>query len=62
MGNAAPSLTSRLLQEGVTPEDEEILKWVSFEIYLGVVSKYPPEIRSTYVERGCMIYQVDLTR
>jgi len=33
-GNAAPSLTSLLLQEGVTPEDEEILKYVSFTMYL----------------------------
>jgi len=34
-GNAAPSLTSQLLREGVTPEEEEILKQVSFTMYLG---------------------------
>ncbi|KAF8547387.1 cytochrome P450 [Imleria badia] len=32
---ATPSFTSRLLQEGVTPEDEEILKWASFSMYMG---------------------------
>ncbi|KAI9571629.1 cytochrome P450 [Boletus coccyginus] len=34
-GDALPSLTSQLLQEGVTPEEEEILKWVSFNMYVG---------------------------
>ncbi|KAI9457273.1 cytochrome P450 [Boletus coccyginus] len=34
-GDALPSLTSQLLREGVTPEDEEILKWVSFSMYVG---------------------------
>lgn len=37
-GDAAPSLTSRVLQEGVTAEDEEILKWTSFGMYLGMIS------------------------
>ena len=39
MGSATPSFTSQLLQEGVTPEDEETLKQVSFMMYLGVFSK-----------------------
>ncbi|KIJ18483.1 hypothetical protein PAXINDRAFT_128630 [Paxillus involutus ATCC 200175] len=34
-GDAAPSFTSRLLQEGVTPEEENMLKWASFAMYLG---------------------------
>ncbi|KAI9571621.1 cytochrome P450 [Boletus coccyginus] len=34
-GDALASLTSQLLQEGVTPETEEILKWVSFSMYVG---------------------------
>ncbi|KAF8137074.1 cytochrome P450 [Boletus edulis] len=37
-GDAVPSFTSRLLQEGVTPEDEEILKWASFSMYLGMTT------------------------
>ncbi|KAF8444971.1 cytochrome P450 [Boletus edulis BED1] len=34
-GDAEPSFTSRLLQQGLTPEDEEILKWASFTMNLG---------------------------
>ncbi|KAF9227082.1 cytochrome P450 [Gyrodon lividus] len=35
-GDAAPSFTSRLLQEkSVTPEEEDIIKWASFAMYLG---------------------------
>jgi len=34
-GDAAPSFVSRALQEGVTPEEERILKWASFSMYLG---------------------------
>ncbi|KAF8134279.1 cytochrome P450 [Boletus edulis] len=33
-GDAAPSLISQLLREGVIGEDKEILKWVSFGMYL----------------------------
>ncbi|KAF8550607.1 hypothetical protein OG21DRAFT_1605789 [Imleria badia] len=35
-GDAAPALTSQSLQEGATAEDEEILKWASLAVYLGV--------------------------
>ena len=35
-GNVAPSFTSRLLEGGISPEDEEILKWASFSMYLGM--------------------------
>ncbi|KAF8550634.1 cytochrome P450 [Imleria badia] len=34
-GDAEPSLLSRSLQEGLTAEDVEILKWTSFTMYLG---------------------------
>ncbi|KIJ60079.1 hypothetical protein HYDPIDRAFT_139854 [Hydnomerulius pinastri MD-312] len=34
-GNTVPSFTSRLLEEGVTPEEEDILMWASFSMYLG---------------------------
>ncbi|KAF8445000.1 cytochrome P450 [Boletus edulis BED1] len=40
-GDTAPSLTSRLLQEGVDSEDEEILKWVSLAMYLGTSESIP---------------------
>lgn len=39
-----PSFTSRLLQEGVTPEDEDILKWASFSMYMGMVSPVMAEL------------------
>jgi len=61
-GDATPSFTSRVLQQGVTPEDEEILKWTSFSMYLGMASKYSSQTYYTYVERGSMVYQVDLIR
>ena len=38
-GDAAPSFISRVLQKGVTPAEEEILKWASFSMYLGMASK-----------------------
>ncbi|KAF9227072.1 cytochrome P450 [Gyrodon lividus] len=34
-GDAVPSFASRLLQEGVTPEEEDTIKWASFSVYLG---------------------------
>ncbi|KAG6375633.1 cytochrome P450 [Boletus reticuloceps] len=34
-GDAVPSLFSHALQGGLTPEDEDILKWASFAVYLG---------------------------
>ncbi|KAF9237425.1 cytochrome P450 [Melanogaster broomeanus] len=33
-GDAVPSMTSRLLQRGVTSEEEEVIKWASFSMYL----------------------------
>lgn len=35
-GDAAPSFMSQVLQEGVTPEEENILKWAAFSMYLGM--------------------------
>jgi cytochrome P450 len=34
-GDAAPSFTSQLLQGGVTPEEEDLIKWASSSMYLG---------------------------
>ena len=39
-GDAAPSFISQVLQDGVTPEEEDILKWASFSMYLGMASKH----------------------
>ena len=59
-GDAVPSFTSRLLQEGVSPEDEELLKWASFSMYLG---KFMNIVLETSVpEHGSIVHQVDLTR
>ncbi|KAF9237423.1 cytochrome P450 [Melanogaster broomeanus] len=33
-GDAAPSFTSKLLRGGVTPEEEDLIKWASFSMYL----------------------------
>ncbi|KAN0091438.1 Cytochrome P450 [Tylopilus felleus] len=46
-GNAVPSLTSRLLQGGVTAEDEEVLKWTSFGMYLGGADTTPSMLRKS---------------
>ncbi|KAG8214153.1 cytochrome P450 [Butyriboletus roseoflavus] len=35
-GDAEPSFISRVLQDGVTPEEEEILKLASFSMYFGM--------------------------
>ena len=39
-GDAEPSFVSRSLQEGVTAEDEDILKWASFAMYQGMALNY----------------------
>ncbi|KAI9457271.1 cytochrome P450 [Boletus coccyginus] len=48
-GDALPSLTSQLLQEGVTPDEEEILKWVSFNMYVGGTDTTPYTIAGFFL-------------
>lgn len=55
-----PSFTSRLLQEGVSPEDEELLKWASFSMYLGEFMNIALE--TSVLEHDSIVHQVDLTR
>lgn len=60
-GDATPSLTSQSLHVDVTAEDDEILKWTSFTMYLGMISKYSSQNCSTHDGSGSVIYQVELT-
>jgi len=48
-GDALPSLTSKLLQEGVTSEEKEILKWVSFSMYVGGSDTTPSTLSAFFL-------------
>ncbi|KAG8214158.1 cytochrome P450 [Butyriboletus roseoflavus] len=48
-GDAAPSFISRALQGGVTPEEEEILKWASFSMYLGGSDTTPTTLSAFFL-------------
>ena len=38
-GDATPSFSAQVLQDGVTSEEEEIVKWAAFSMYLGTSLK-----------------------
>ena len=42
-GDATPSLTSQSLQEGLTAKEEELLKWTSFGMLLGMFQSIFPQ-------------------
>ncbi|KAG8214156.1 cytochrome P450 [Butyriboletus roseoflavus] len=60
-GDAAPSFISRVLQDGVTPEEEEILKWASFSMYFGMDSRHASPDSRAYIDYNSIIYQADQT-
>ncbi|KAI9573120.1 cytochrome P450 [Boletus coccyginus] len=49
LGDALPSFTSQLLQEGIAPEDEEILKWASVSMYLGGTETTPTMVTAFFL-------------
>ena len=55
-GTAIPSFSSTLLEGGVSPEEEDIIMWTSWGVYLGTFGSRP------YLSRFDLYSQVHRTR